>query len=110
MLNFTSNTYQMEREILTFYSKIFRKLSRPERKFVADMNYGILASGSFLPTRAIMVCRISKVVPAGRTYADISLTQSQEESNMITSGFRKMKRRESYNPVLFWLYFLLFLI
>lgn len=50
MVNFTSNTYQMKREILSFSNKISKKLPKPERKFVADMNYGILASGSCLLT------------------------------------------------------------
>ena len=50
MVNFTSNTYQMKREILSFSNKISRKLSKPEHKFLADMNYGILASGSCLLT------------------------------------------------------------
>ena len=50
MVNFTSNTYQIKREILSFSNKISRKLPKPERKFMADMNYGILASGSCLLT------------------------------------------------------------
>ena len=50
MANFTSNTYQMKREILTFSNKISKKLSKPDRKFTADMTYGILASGSCLLT------------------------------------------------------------
>ena len=50
MVNFTSNTYQMKREILSFSNKISRKLPKPERKFIADMNYGILASRSCLLT------------------------------------------------------------
>lgn len=50
MANFTSKTYQMKREILTFSNKISKHLSKPERKFMADMNYGILASGSCLLT------------------------------------------------------------
>lgn len=50
MANFTSNTYQMKREILSFSNKISRKLPKPERKFIADMNYGILASESCLLT------------------------------------------------------------
>lgn len=50
MVNFTSNTYQMKREILSFSNKISRKLSKPEKKFTADMTYGILASGSCLLT------------------------------------------------------------
>lgn len=50
MVNFTSFTYQMKREILNFTNKISRKLSKPDRKFVADMTYGILASNSCLLT------------------------------------------------------------
>jgi hypothetical protein len=50
MANFTSNTYQMKREILSFSNKISRTLPKPEKKFVADMNYGILASNSCLLT------------------------------------------------------------
>ena len=50
VVNFTSNTYKMKREILTFSNKISKNLSKPERKFMADMNYGMLASGSCLLT------------------------------------------------------------
>ncbi len=53
MVNFTSNTYQMKREIFSFSNKISRNLSKPERKFMADMNYGILASGSCLLTDVV---------------------------------------------------------
>ena len=45
MANFTSNTYQMKREILTFSKKISKHLSKPDIKFTADMTYGLLASG-----------------------------------------------------------------
>lgn len=50
MANFTSNTYQMKREILTFSNKISRYISKPDKKFTADMTYGILASKSCLLT------------------------------------------------------------
>ncbi len=50
MANFTSNTYTMKREILTFSNKISKQLPKPERKFTADMTYGMLASGSCLLT------------------------------------------------------------
>ena len=50
MVNFTSNTYQMKREILNFSHKISHDLSRPEQKFSADIIYGMLASGSCLLT------------------------------------------------------------
>ena len=50
MAHFTSNTYQLKRKILNFTNKIFRKLTKPNRKFTADMTYGILASQSCLLT------------------------------------------------------------
>lgn len=50
MVNFTSNTYQLKREILSFSNKISRHLSKPDIKFTADMTYGMLASGSCLLT------------------------------------------------------------
>ncbi len=40
----------MKREILTYSNKISKHLSKPERKFTADMTYGMLASGSCLLT------------------------------------------------------------
>lgn len=46
MLNSTSNTYQMKRNILIFSYKISRKLPRPEQKFTTDIAYGMLASQS----------------------------------------------------------------
>lgn len=44
----TTNTYTMKREILTFGNKLSRGLSRPKKKFLADMTYGMLASNSCL--------------------------------------------------------------
>ncbi len=50
MAHFTSNSYLMKREILTFSKKISHKLPKPEHKFIADMNYGMMASTSCLLT------------------------------------------------------------
>ncbi len=50
MTHFTSNTYQMKREILTFLHKFSARLSKPDRKFTADITYGMLASGNCLLT------------------------------------------------------------
>ena len=50
MTHFTSNTYQMKRKIINFTNKISKHLSKPERKFTADITYGMLASGSCLLT------------------------------------------------------------
>lgn len=50
MVNFTSNTYTLKREISNFSNKVSKKLPKPERKFIANMNYGMLASNSCLLT------------------------------------------------------------
>ena len=50
MTHFTSNTYQMKRKIINFTNKISKHLPKPERKFTADITYGMLASGSCLLT------------------------------------------------------------
>ena len=50
MLNSTTITYTLKREILAFSNKTSKKLSKPDKKFTADMTYGMLASGSCLLT------------------------------------------------------------
>ncbi len=44
MTYYTSNTYQLKREILNFSKKLSHSLPKPQRKFSADMTYGILVS------------------------------------------------------------------
>lgn len=46
MKHSTTDTYQMKRDILSFSRKISSSSHKPEKKFVAEMLYGILASGS----------------------------------------------------------------
>ena len=53
MVYFTTNTYTLKREILNFSNKISKQLSKPERKFTADMTYGMLAAGSCLLTDVV---------------------------------------------------------
>lgn len=53
MSNFTSNTYILKRKILSFSNKISKRLPKPDRKFVADITYGMLASGSCLLTDVV---------------------------------------------------------
>ncbi len=53
MTNFTSNTYALKRKILTFTNKISNHLPKPEKKFVADITYGMLASRSCLLTDVV---------------------------------------------------------
>ena len=48
MKHSTTNTYQMKREIIRFSRKVSAALPKPEQKFFADMQYGMLASKSSL--------------------------------------------------------------
>jgi hypothetical protein len=48
VVNFTSNTYQMKQEILSFSNKISKHLSKPDKKFSADMTYGMLQRKIFI--------------------------------------------------------------
>ena len=44
MYNFTTNTYEMKRDIVTFSKKICKNSNKSETKFVTDMIYGISKS------------------------------------------------------------------
>ena len=48
MSNFTTNTYEMKRDIYNFSKKISDGSSKPESKFVTDMIYGISKSKNIL--------------------------------------------------------------
>ena len=49
----TTKTYTLKREILSFTNKISNKLSKPDRKFTADITYGMLAANSCLLTDVV---------------------------------------------------------
>jgi hypothetical protein len=53
MLNSTTNTFTLKREILTFTNKISNKLTKPDIKFTADITYGMLAANSCLLTDVV---------------------------------------------------------
>ena len=48
MDNFTTNTYEMKREIVNFSKKISKGVNKPTTKFVMDMQYGLAKGGSCL--------------------------------------------------------------
>lgn len=48
MNNFTTNTYQMKRDIVNFSNKLCKNSDKPETKFVTDMIYGISKSKNIL--------------------------------------------------------------
>ncbi len=48
MDNFTTNNYEMKRDIINFSKKISDGCNKPESKFVMDMIYGISKSKDIL--------------------------------------------------------------
>lgn len=93
MTYFTSNTYQIKRKILTFSNKISKCLSKPEKKFTADITYGMLASGSCLLTDVVdklhepsqkinVVDRLSKHLDKG-TPASAAASYLQQVRNWV---------------------------
>ena len=59
----TTNTYKMKREILNFVEKISANIYRPQKKFMADIIYGMLASGSCLLTKVAQeLCEDSRKI------------------------------------------------
>ena len=50
MTNYTTNTYELKREIVNFSKKISGGVNKPTAKFVMDMQYGLAKGGSSLIT------------------------------------------------------------
>ena len=48
MNNFTTNTYELKREICNFSKKIANNVNKPTKKFVMEMQYGFAKGGSCL--------------------------------------------------------------
>ena len=48
MNNYTTNSYEMKREIVNFSKKISEGLNKSNTKFILDMQYGLAKGGSCL--------------------------------------------------------------
>ena len=91
----TSNTYTLKRKILTFTNKISKHLPKPEKKFAADITYGMLASGSCLLTDVVdqlhesskkinIVDRLSRHLDKG-TPAPAAASYLQQVKKMVSA-------------------------
>ncbi len=85
MAYFTTDTYTMKREILTF-SNIFSKgLSRPQKKFTADMSYGMLASSSCLLSDVAHM--LKEPIKKKNTIERLSLNLSKGTPDLLLSNY-----------------------
>ena len=90
MNNFTTNTYEMKREILNFSKKISEGVNKPTEKFVMDMEYGLAKSGSCL------ISEISRALDEDiklnytiDRLCDNLVNMDEKESNIIWNNYKK---------------------
>ena len=90
MNNFTTNTYEMKRDILNFSKKISEGLSKTSSKFVTDMIYGIEKSESVLFSNIARALdeKINLKNTIERLCDNCNLL-SEEEINIIKQNYMK---------------------
>lgn len=88
MYNFTTNTYEMKREILNFSQKVSSGVSKPTKKFVDDMIYGIEKSESVLFSNiARALDEPIKLKNTIERLCDRCFLLSEEEQNIINNNY-----------------------
>ena len=75
MNNFTTNTYEMKRDIVNFYKKLCKNSDKPETKFVTDMIYGISKSKDVL---------LSSIAEALNEYTKKTYTINRLSDNLVS--------------------------
>jgi hypothetical protein len=85
MAYFTTNTYSLKREILTFSNYFSKGLSRPQKKFIADMSYGMLASSSCLLSDIAHMLKES--IKKKNTIERLALNLSKGTPDLLLSNY-----------------------
>ena len=95
MNNFTTNTYEMKRDILNFSKKITNGLDKPTTKFISEMIYGIEKSNSILISEIARALnekiRLKNVI---ERLCDNCNTLSDEEINIIKNNYFDMALKQ----------------
>ena len=65
MNNFTTNTYEVKREIISFSERIAKGVNKPTSKFIMDIQYGLAKNGS---------CMVSNIARALKENIDLKYT------------------------------------
>lgn len=88
MNNFTTNTYEMKREILNFSKKITKGLDKPTTKFMSQMIYGIEKSNSVLFSEIARTLKENiKLKNTIERLCDNCNALSNEELNIIKENY-----------------------
>ena len=95
MNNFTTNTYEMKREILNFSKKITNGLDKPTTKFVSEMIYGIEKSNSILFSNIARALKErSKLKNTIERLCDNCNNLSKKELNIIKGNYFNMALKQ----------------
>ena len=95
MNNFTTNTYEMKREILNFSKKITNGLDKPTTKFVSEMIYGIEKSNSILFSNIARALKErSKLKNTIERLCDNCNNLSEKELNIIKGNYFNMALKQ----------------
>ena len=101
MNNFTTDTYEMKREIVNFSKKISKDVNKSTSKFIMDMEYGIAKSGSVLLSKISRA--LNEKIELGYTIDRLSnnlTTLTKEESNKIKKNYiEEIKNLFSTEPI-----------
>jgi len=92
MNNFTTNTYEMKREIVNFSKKISKGVNKPTYKFITDMQYGLSKSGSCLISEIARALQESPQVKLKNTIGrlcDNLIRLTEEDEKQVWSNYRK---------------------
>lgn len=99
MNDFTTNTYEMKRDLLNFSKKISNGVNRPTTKFVMDMQFGMAKSGSCLISE--IARSLNEDIKLGYTIerlCDNLFNIYDDESEIIWNNYLKeVKKNIDYN-------------
>ena len=88
MNNYTSNTYELKRDILNFSKKMSNNLPKSTQKFVMDILYGIAKSKSCLISNIARALKEDiKLKNVIERLCDNFLNLSSEEINTIKNNY-----------------------
>lgn len=88
MNNYTTDTYEMKREIVNFSEKIAKGVNKSTSKFISDMQYGISKSGT------VLLINISRAL---NEKINLKYTVDRLSDNLMTLTKEEVKKiKENY--------------
>lgn len=99
MNNFTTNTYEVKRDLINFSEKITKGILKPEKKFVKDMMFGISRSGSTLISEISR--SLKEDIKLNNTIERLcdNLSKFDKEEIILNNYYKEMKKVVGEEPV-----------